>query len=318
MPVSILHLKSESTDDEKDILAGLCKPQKQISPKYFYDHAGSKLFELICEQPEYYPTRIELEIMESHIDEISSLIGAKASIIEFGSGSSIKTRLLLNYLVEPAAYVPVDISLEPLGKAAEEIAREFPNVEVLPVCADFTQPFELPSPRVMPARNLIFFPGSTIGNFTKAEAVNLLRVMREEAKEGGALLIGVDLIKPKEILEPAYNDAAGITANFNLNLLKHLNREYAANFDIQAFRHEAVFDQNNSRIEMRLVSLEDQQVSVAGGMFELEQGEYIVTEYSHKYSIEQFESMSKAAGFSLKSVWTDAQNLFSVQYLEAA
>jgi L-histidine N-alpha-methyltransferase len=316
--VNILHVESESSEDEKDILSGLSEPQKQISPKYLYDQTGSELFELICEQPEYYPTRTELGIMESHIKEIAGLVGDKASIIEFGSGASIKTRLLLDHLSEPAAYVPVDISPEPLADAAERIADEFPDVEVLPVCADFTQPFELPVARVMPERNLVFFPGSTIGNFSKAEALGLLHVMREEAKEGGALLIGVDLLKPKEILEPAYNDAAGITADFNLNMLKRLNREYRANFDVRNFRHEAVFDEDNSGIEMRLVSLEDQQIRVAGKTFELKRNEHIVTEHSYKYSVEQFESMGKAAGFELQSVWTDSQNLFSVQFFEAA
>lgn len=316
--VNILDLEPASDNDEDDILSGLREAQKRISPKYLYDESGSRLFEAICLQPEYYPTRTEVGIMESNIGEISDLIGPRASIIEFGSGSSIKTRLLLEHLTEPAVYVPVDISREPLARAAAEIATEFTQLEVLPVCADFTRPFELPDPRVMPERNLVFFPGSTIGNFGKPEAIDLLRVMREEAKDDGALLIGVDLEKPKEILEPAYNDAAGVTAAFNLNLLKRLNREYAANFDLEAFRHSAIYDAENGRIEMRLVSLETQQIDVAGERFMLNEGEYIVTEHSYKYSVDRFESMSRSAGFSLKSVWTDPQNLFSVQYLEAA
>ena len=220
--------------------------------------------------------------------------------------------------MEPAAYVPVDISRDPLAKAAADIATEFSDLEVLPVCADFTQPFDLPAPRVMPERNLVFFPGSTIGNFSQQEAVDLLRVMRAEAKDNGGLLIGVDLEKPKEILEPAHNDSAGVTANFNLNLLKRLNREYGANFDLNTFQHSAIYDEEENRIEMRLVSMEKQQVDVAGECFSLNEGEYIVTEHSHKYSVPRFETMSRVAGFSLKSVWTDSQNLFSVQYLEAA
>jgi len=256
--------------------------------------------------------------MESNIAEISRLVGPRASVIEFGSGSSIKTRMLLERLMEPAAYVPVDISRKPLAQAAADIATEFPALEVLPVCADFTQPFDLPAPRVMSERNLVFFPGSTIGNFSQQEAIDLLGVMRAEAKDNGGLLIGVDLEKPKEILEPAYNDSAGVTADFNLNLLKRLNREHGANFDLNTFQHSAIYDEEESRIEMRLVSMEKQQVDVAGERFSLNEGEFIVTEHSHKYSVHRFETMSRAAGFSLKSVWTDSQNLFSVQYLEAA
>jgi L-histidine N-alpha-methyltransferase len=316
--INILHMESSADDDENDILSGLREKQKRISPKYFYDDKGSRLFESICSQPEYYPTRTELGIMEANIGEISALIGPRASVIEFGSGSSVKTRMLLEQLTEPAAYVPVDISKEPLAQAASDIAAEFENLEVLPVCADFTQPFDLPSPRVTPDRNLVFFPGSTIGNFSRQEAVELLRVMRMEAKDGGGLLIGVDLEKSKEILEPAYNDSAGVTAAFNLNLLERLNREYDANFDLDSFEHKAIYDEEESRIEMRLVSLEKQAVIVAGERFLLNEGEFILTEHSHKYSVDRFASMSRTAGFSLNSVWTDPQDLFSVYYLDAS
>ena len=189
MSVSILDLEPASSDDEQEILGGLSLPQKQISPKYFYDATGSRLFDEICEQPEYYPTRTELDIMERYIDEIADLTGPHASVIEFGSGSSLKTRLLLNYLPELAAYVPVDISRETLTTAAESIAVDYPKIEVLPVCADFTQRFNLPVPRITPERNLVFFPGSTIGNFDVDSALSLLKVMRAEVKDGGALLI---------------------------------------------------------------------------------------------------------------------------------
>lgn len=318
MSFSILDLEPASSDDEQEILGGLSLPQKQISPKYFYDATGSQLFDEICKQPEYYPTRTELNIMERYIGEIADLTGPHASVIEFGSGSSLKTRLLLNYLPELAAYVPVDISREALMTAAESVAVDYPQIEVLPVCADFTQPFNLPAPRIMPERNLVFFPGSTIGNFDVDSALSLLKVMRAEAKDGGALLIGVDLVKPTEILEPAYNDAAGVTADFNLNLLERLNREHDANFSVEAFRHDAVYDSNNSRIEMRLVSLVKQRVRVAGESFSFESGEYIVTEHSHKYSPSQFRQMAEAAGFSVSAVWTDENDMFSVQYLVAA
>jgi len=318
MSIKILDLEPASDSDELDILAGLNREPKQISPKYFYDETGSLLFEEICQQPEYYPTRTELDVLDRNITELADLVGPKASIIEFGSGSSLKTRLLLRHLREPAAYVPVDISREQLANSAASLSSDFPAIEVLPVCADFTRPFDLPSPRVDPLRNLVFFPGSTIGNFEKTAALDLLRVMREEAKDDGALLIGVDIVKPREILEPAYNDAAGVTADFNLNLLKRLNREHDANFELKTFEHSAIFDEKNSRIEMRLVSVKKQQIEVAGERFDFDEGEYIVTEHSHKYSMDEFETMARKAGFSLEAVWLDADELFSVQYLVAA
>lgn len=318
MSVKVLDLGPASCDAEQEILGGLNQPQKQISPKYFYDEAGSRLFDEICAQPEYYPTRTELGIMQAHIGDIAKLVGSQASVIEFGSGSSLKTRLLLRHLPKLAAYVPVDISKDILEGTAEELAADFPDIEILPVCADFTQPFRLPTPKIMPKRNLVFFPGSTIGNLEADKALSLLQVMREEAHSDGALLIGVDLVKPPEILEPAYNDAAGVTANFNLNLLERLNREYDANFNLPAFQHWAIYDAENSRIEMRLVSLQKQRVRVAGESFNLDRGEYIITEHSHKYSLDQFESMTNAAGFEVQDVWTDEEKLFSVQYLKAA
>lgn len=317
MSVSILDLEPAAADDKQDILGGLSEPQKRISPKYFYDEEGSRLFDEICAQPEYYPTRTELDIMASHIDEIADRVGPRASVIEFGSGSGLKTRLLLQNLPELAAYVPVDISRKILADTAEELAADYPEVEVLPVCADFTEPFKLPMPRLVPRKNLVFFPGSTIGNFGIDEAISLLNVMREEAKEDGALLIGVDLLKSGDILEPAYNDAAGVTADFNLNVLERLNREHDANFSLEAFEHAAIYDDEHRRIEMRLVSLEKQSVQVAGETFDLDEGEYIITEHSHKYSLGQFESMAEAANFSVQDVWTDERALFSVQYLTA-
>ncbi|MFW2404043.1 MAG: L-histidine N(alpha)-methyltransferase [Gammaproteobacteria bacterium] len=318
MSVSLLDLEPASHNDEQEIIEGLARDQKEVSPKYFYDEAGSQLFEEICEQPEYYPTRTELGIMREHIEEIATLIGPNASIIEFGSGASVKTRLLLEHAPELAAYVPVDISRDHLASTAETLAREFPDIEVLPVCADFTQPFELPIPSRMPERNVVYFPGSTIGNFSTREAVDLMKVMRAEAKDDGALLIGVDLEKPRGIVERAYNDAAGVTADFNLNLLARLNREHEADFDLDAFEHAAVYDEEHRRIEMRLISLDAQSVQVAGETFEFDEGEYIVTEHSHKYSLERFASMAAEAEFEQEKYWTDPADLFSVQYLVAA
>ncbi|MBT8440905.1 MAG: L-histidine N(alpha)-methyltransferase [Gammaproteobacteria bacterium] len=318
MSVSLLDCEPASHNDEQEIIEGLARDQKEVSPKYFYDETGSQLFEEICEQPEYYPTRTELGIMRERIDEIARLIGPNASIIEFGSGASVKTRLLLEHAPELAAYVPVDISRDHLASTAETLAREFSDIEVLPVCADFTQPFELPTPSRMPERNVVYFPGSTIGNFSPREAVDLMKVMRTEAKDDGALLIGVDLEKPSGVVERAYNDAAGVTADFNLNLLARLNREHDANFDLDAFEHAAVYDEEHRRIEMRLISLDAQSVEVAGETFDFDEGEYIVTEHSHKYSLERFASMAAEAGFDQEKCWTDPADLFSVQYLVAA
>ena len=268
----------EMTSAGAEILAGLKAPQKRISPKYFYDERGSELFDKICELDEYYPTRTELAVMQEHMDELAELVGPRAAVIEFGAGSNLKVRLLLDHLHEPAAYVPVDISGDYLVKQAEDLAADYPNVHVQPVCADFTKPFELPEHPVMPERNLVFFPGSTIGNFSRQRAFELLTVMAAEAKSGGALLIGVDLRKDPAILEPAYNDSLGVTAEFNLNVLARLNRELGANFDLEHFEHCAVYDQDEGRVEMRLVSTRPQIVTLRGTKLVFERGEYIVTE----------------------------------------
>ncbi len=305
-------------DEQQALVTGLLANPRRVSPKYFYDERGSKLFDQICELPEYYLTRTERDIMRRHIDEMAELIGPNAMLIEYGSGSSTKTRLLLEHLPCPAAYVPVDISREHLSKTAMQLATDFPDLEILPVCADFTRPLTLPVPRHCPDRNIVFFPGSTIGNFTSDDALELLRGMRQIAGDDGGLLIGVDLVKPRQVLESAYNDDAGITAAFNLNLLNHLNREFDANFDTSAFRHQAVYDEDRRRIEMRLVSLKRQTPHINGTTIELNPNEFIVTEHSHKYSLEGFAELAAKADFAVKTLWTDANGLFSVQYLEAS
>jgi dimethylhistidine N-methyltransferase len=297
-----------------EILEGLNLQQKHISPKYFYDERGSELFEQITELAEYYPTRTEQAIMETHLREMAQLIGPRASVIEFGSGASVKVRLLLDNLQQPAAYVPVDISGDFLRSVAEQLARDYPHIEILPIYADFTQPFDLPQPKIMPLKNVVYFPGSTIGNFTTPEARSLLRVMRQEARRGGALLIGVDLKKDRKVIEAAYNDAAGVTAEFNLNVLRRLNNELGADFDLEKFRHQAVYDDINGRIEMRLISTTTQQVHLEGETVRFAAGEYIITEYSHKYSLEEFARMAGEAGFERQRVWLDEDALFSVQY----
>ncbi len=298
-----------------EIITGLRQEEKTISPKYFYDERGSQLFDEITRLPEYYLTNTELAIMQDNIDEMVSLIGQQASLIEFGSGSSYKTRILLEHLDELAAYVPVDVSEEHLLASASEIRAEFPHVDVLPVVADFTHEFDLPTPQVMPIRNIVYFPGSTIGNFEREDAIDLLRVMHHEAGEGGALLIGVDLQKDPEIIEAAYNDSAGVTAEFNTNILRHLNNQYDADFDVDAFTHDAQYDEEEGRVVLRLISEKDQTASVGEENFHFDEGESILTEYSHKYTLKDFASMAEAVGFEVAHVWTDADDLFSVQFL---
>lgn len=306
--------ESSADDALAEIVDGLSQRQKMISPKYFYDERGSQLFDEITRLPEYYPTETELGIMLDNIDEIAALIGPQASLIEYGSGSSHKTRALLAHLIDQAVYVPVDISEEHLLASAADVRAEFPHLEVLPVVADFTKPFALPSPAVMPLRNIVYFPGSTIGNFTADAALELLRVMYGEAGENGALLIGVDLQKDPRVIEAAYNDSAGVTAAFNINMLRHINREFAADFDLDGFSHSAEYDQDEGRIELRLISGEPQNVHIGGETFAFDKNESILTEYSHKYTLEGFAELAAKAGFQVEKVWTDDQELFSVQY----
>lgn len=297
------------------LIAGLSKPQKSIAPKYFYDETGSGLFEEITALPEYYLTSTELGIMDSYIDEIAEIVGPQASLIEFGSGSSVKTRLLLEHLDKLAAYVPVDISEEHLLESQRDIRAAFPHIEVLPVVADFTHSFSLPSPATMPRRNVVYFPGSTIGNFEYHNAVDLLRVMHEEAGAGGALLIGVDLQKDPAVIHNAYNDSAGVTARFNLNMLRHLNREFGSDFELESFRHRATYDPDEGRIVIELVSTRQQTAHLGDATIFLDEGEAILTEYSHKYTLDGFAAMAGVAGFTVSKVWTDPKQWFSVQLL---
>jgi L-histidine N-alpha-methyltransferase len=312
-PLPAFH-QSENSSEVAEIIDGLQKPEKMISPKYFYDGRGSQLFDDITHLPEYYPTETELGIMRSNVEEIAQLIGRQASLIEFGSGSSRKTPVLLNNLLDLAVYVPVDISEDHLLESANQLRKGFPDLEILPVVADFTRPFQLPEPTVMPLRNIVYFPGSTIGNFTHNDALALLRVMHQEAGANGAMLIGVDLQKDPAIIERAYNDSAGVTAEFNLNMLRHLNRDYGSNFDLDAFSHDAHYNADKGRIEIRLVNSEDQVVSIGDTDVEILQGEAILTEYSHKYTLEGFAEMAAEAGFGVEKVWMDPDELFSVQY----
>ncbi len=302
------------SDQLTAVIEGLSRPHKTISPKYFYDEIGSKLFEDITRLPEYYLTNTELHIMDAYIDEMTDLIGAQASLIEFGAGSGQKTRLLLEHMHDPAAYVPVDISGDHLLNSQQSIQEDFPDVEVIPVAADFTQPFDLPHPATMPVRNLVYFPGSTIGNFEHHDAIDLMRVMHTEAGENGALLIGADLQKDPAVIDAAYNDSAGVTAEFNLNMLRHLNREFGSDFEPDAFEHRAAYKPEEGRVVIELVSTQEQQVNIGETQIEFARGEPVLTEYSHKYTLEQFDAMVEEAGFRTVRVWTDPRDWFSVHY----
>ena len=300
----------------EQVLEGLRGTPKRLSPAYLYDRRGSQLFEAICELPEYYLTRTETAILARHAAQMAECIGERTLLLEPGSGSSRKTRLLLDALADLAAYVPVDISRTHLLEAARALQAAYPRLEVLPVCADFTQGFTVPPCRRPPSRVVVFFPGSTLGNFDAADAIRLLELMRRAAGAGGGLLVGIDLTKDPAILERAYNDAAGVTAAFNLNLLVRLNRVLAADFDPASFRHEAVWVPAQSRIEMRLVSTRRQTVHLAGKSVEFASGERLVTEHCHKYSAESFASQARTAGWTPRRSWRDARGYFSVQYLE--
>lgn len=299
-----------------DVLQGLKKEPKELSPVWFYDELGSFLFDNICELPEYYITRTELQIMHGQASEMAHVIGPEAALIEFGSGTSMKTRLLLDRLESPIAYVPVDISREHLFTAAGSLAKDYPNLHIVPVCADFTQHFELPNFVRTAPRRVVYFPGSTIGNFEPRQARKLLVHMRELVGKNGAVLIGIDLRKDPQVLERAYADAAGVTAEFNINALRHLNRELGTNFDLDAFDHLAVWVEDASRIEMHLVSKRDQVVQIGGEKIRFERGEHLRTEYCHKYTLDTFSELAATAGLAVKRVWTDANRMFSVQLLE--
>jgi len=297
------------------LLHGLRQQRKRIACKFLYDARGSALFERICQLPEYYPTRTEHGILARHAQAIADLAGPECLLVEYGSGSSTKTRLLLDRLARPAAYVPVDISRDCLFATAGRLGVDYPHLTVLPVCADYTRRFALPPVPRRWRRTVAFFPGSTIGNFTPLQAVGFLRQMRATIGPAGGVVIGVDLKKDPRILHAAYNDAAGVTAAFNLNLLVRCNRELGGNFVLDQFAHYACYNALVGRIEMHLVSLRGQTVTIAGERMALAAGETIFTESSYKYSVEQFAGLARRAGFRVAQVWRDPQELFSVQYL---
>jgi dimethylhistidine N-methyltransferase len=299
----------------EELVCGLSATPKMIPSKFFYDEAGARLFEEICALDEYYPTRTEIAILERHASEMAAQLGPHGRLVELGSGAGIKTRILLDHLNRPAAYLPVDISRTQLLETAALLARDYPALEVLPVCADYSQPFRVPCPKRPVARTVAFFPGSTIGNFEPDAAEGFLRRVADLVGYEGGLLIGVDLKKDHARLERAYNDARGVTAAFNLNLLARANRELGADFRLDGFRHHAFYNPAHGRIEMHLISRQPQTVRLGGRAFEFATGEHVITEYSYKYSLAEFRQLAARAGFALARVWTDADALFAVYYL---
>jgi dimethylhistidine N-methyltransferase len=301
---------------EADALSGLAQPQKQIPPKYFYDAEGSRLFEAITELEEYYPTRTELGLLRTHAAEIAAIVPDGAALVEFGSGASLKTRVLLDAAPQIAAYAPIDISAEAVGAAADALARDYPRLTLAPLVEDFTRALALPAATA--GRPVVgFFPGSTIGNFSPAEASAFLVGARRLLGEGAAFLVGIDLEKAEDELVAAYDDRLGVTAAFNKNLLARMNRELAADFDLERFAHRAVWNDAERRIEMHLMSLRDQDVRVAGRGFHFRKGESLHTENSYKFTVERFARLAEAAGWRLEREWANTHPAFAMVLLRA-
>jgi dimethylhistidine N-methyltransferase len=312
--LGLYDFEPQSKTFRDEALQGLQDARKELPSKYFYDDVGSQLFEHICELDEYYLTRTELSIMQQYKAEMASLIGPNCLLIEYGSGSSIKIRKLLDALQAPAGYVAIDIAKDQLLRSAASLRATYPTLEVLPVCADYTSDFELPPPAKSVSRKIAYFPGSTIGNFDREPAKNFLRKIAKTCK-GGGLLIGVDLKKDFNILHRAYNDRQGVTARFNLHLLERMNQELDADFQLDQFSHYAFYNPGQSRVEMHLVSLANQIVHIGGCKIPFKLGESIWTESSYKYTLAEFAQLAAMTGFAVERVWTDSQQLFSVQYL---
>jgi len=312
--VRLLDLEPASDDLLSDAVAGLRSVPKTLPCKYFYDARGSRLFEEITRLDEYYPTRTELDIMRAHRDAIAAAIGPEALVVELGSGSGVKTARLMRSLERPAGLILVDISREALVESARSLGDEFPFLDVLAVCADYTQSFTLPMPRRIPKRTVGYFPGSTIGNFSLAEAERFLAEVARLVGRGGSLLIGVDRVKDPAVIEAAYNDSRGVTAEFNLNLLDRLAAA-GATVDRRRFTHRAIYDREAQRVEMHLVSTADQLVRISGQTIPIGEGEVICTEHSHKYEIEALAALAARAGFVLREHWSDAREWFSVCHM---
>ncbi len=310
--VEVLDLEPPTADFLRQVISGLSATPRTLPSKFFYDARGAELFQQICELPEYYVTRTETAILRAHGAEMAASIGENAELVGFGTGAGLKTRLLLEHLKNPIAYVPVDISKQRLTDSAIELSIAMPHLEILPVCGDYLQPIELPTPSRPPDHVAVYFPGSTIGNLGPDVARDFLRRVCQLCGRSGGLIIGVDLEKSREILEPAYNDSAGVTAEFNLNLLVRVNRELGADFNLRCWRHRAVYNAPAGRIEMHLVSERDQVVHIAADEFAFREGDVIISELSYKHTTQGFATLAASAGFRLSRTWTDPQQLFAV------
>ena len=311
--IAVLDLAPASEEFREQFIAGLAQMPRTLPSKFFYDEQGAGLFLKICELPEYYITRTEMQILRDSGPKIADALGRQIELIGLGTGAGTKTRILLENLDSPIAYIPVDISKEQLTQSTAAFSQTFPTLEILPVCTDYLQPFELPTPIRVPARKIVYFPGSTIGNLEPAAALTFLKKIRTMVRPAnGGLLIGVDLKKSKTILERAYNDSSGVTAAFNRNLLVRANRDLNADFDLEQWRHHAIYNEKAGRIEMHLISRTNQSVSVGGHIFNFARGEHIISEFSYKYSPEEMIALANRAGLRFEKMWTDRNQLFGV------
>jgi dimethylhistidine N-methyltransferase len=315
---AVLDREPASSDFFSEVIAGLSQEPRTLPCKFFYDERGAGLFQKICELPEYYVTRSELQILRLYGAEIAKTLGAQIELIGLGTGAGTKTQILLEELKEPQVYVPIDISKEQLQKSTTRFRQILPALEILPVCADYLEPFELPLPRRVSSRSVVYFPGSTIGNFKPDDAGKFLRRLVDLCVPNGGLLIGVDLQKDKRVIEQAYNDSAGVTADFNLNLLARANRELGTDFDLKQWQHRAIYNPADGRIEMHLISQIDQPVRIQDHSFSFRAGEKIISEYSYKYTPNGFTALASEAGFEFVRMWTDDARLFGVFYFTVA
>lgn len=309
---AVLDLAPASEEFRQQIVAGLRRSPRTLPSKFFYDEIGSAIFNRICELPEYYVTRTEMRILRDHGAEMASAFGPRAELIGLGTGAGTKTRILIDHMEAPTAYLPVDISKEQLTQSAAVFHQAFPDLEIIPVCADYLQPFDLPTPQHQPARKTVYFPGSTIGNLEPEQARAFLKKIIGMVGAGGGLLIGVDLKKARDILERAYNDTAGVTAQFNLNLLDRANKELCADFDLAHWQHRAVYNATAGRIEMHLISARPQTVLIGDDEFSFAADEHIISEFSYKYAPDEFIALAGGAGLRFEKLWTDAEQLFGV------
>lgn len=314
--MTLTDLRPQPADILADVLDGLALTPKQLPSKYFYDAHGSSLFETITGLPEYYLTRTEISLLEQRMPDIAEAVGPSAHVVEYGSGSGRKTELLLQGMQRPVAYTPVEISRSMLLSSTARLAAELPDIEMLPVCADFTQAIALPQPSRRAQRTLMFFPGSTLGNFAHEHAVAILRAMRQTMGDHGRALIGIDLDKDPALIDAAYNDSAGVTARFTLNLLTRLNREIDSDFDLDQFQHRANYVRERGRIETFLVSQIDQDVHVGGRRFHFGRGEAMQVEYSHKYTDAGFAALAAEADLQVAQQWNDARDWFGLRLLQ--